>query len=58
MASGVKRVSVQVDADVLAKLDSAAYALSGLSTAYIHGSNDPRVHARPSAPKGNAKRTR
>jgi hypothetical protein len=56
--NGVKMVSVEVDADVLAKLDSATFALSGVASAYIHGCDDPHVHARPAAPKGNGKRGR
>jgi len=57
-ANGVKRVSVEVDANIVAKLDSAARALSGLAAAYIHGCDDPHVHARATAPKGTAKRAR
>ena len=57
-ASGVKKVSVEVDAAVLAKLDSAAHALSGLASAYIHGCDDLHVHARSTAAKGSAKRAR
>jgi hypothetical protein len=57
-ANGLKKVTVEIDAEVLAKLDGATRALSGLASAYIHGCDDPRVHARSTAPKGNAKSAR
>ncbi len=54
-AKKTTKVTVEVDIEVLERLVGAADALSELATAYIHGSDDPRVRGLAKA-KGKAKK--
>jgi hypothetical protein len=55
-AARSKKLSVEVDVDVVAKLARAANALSGVAAAYIHGCDDPRVRVLGKAAKAASAR--